>query len=162
MFVFVPPHFVLCFSTLLPPHFPILLTYSGKPHNTKEAVAKVHLLRAKKPESTAILLQNIGNVTRTARNYLEQENISNLGTLIVQNQQSLESLGVSSPEIRQILILISEQSECFAKLTGAGKGGCVVTLGAASELKHLQQLLEAQGFSSIITTINHNGVNQYE
>ena len=149
-------------SLPVPPNFPILLTYSGKPHNTKEAIAKVHLLRAKNPDSTALLFQNIGNITQTARNYLEQENITNLGKLIVQNQQALESLGVSSPEIHQILTLVSEQSDCFAKLTGAGKGGCVVTLGAASELEHLQQLLEVQGFSSIITTINQNGVNQYE
>ena len=54
-------------SLPVPPNFPILLTYSGKPHNTKEAVAKVHLLRTKNPESTALLFQNIGNITQTAR-----------------------------------------------------------------------------------------------
>jgi len=146
----------------IPTKLPILLTYSGHPHDTREAVSKVHQLQTEKPEITASLFQEIGKLTNSARGWLEQENLDKVNELITQNQQLLESLGVSSAEIRQILILISGHSRCHAKLTGAGKGGCVVTLGPSLELEKLQQLLGKNGFPSIITTINQSGVIQYE
>lgn len=146
----------------VPTKLPILLTYSGHPHDTREAVSKVHQLQTEKPEFTAKLFQEIGKLTTHAQGWLEQENFVKVNKLITQNQQFLESLGVSSAEIHQILKIISEHSRCHAKLTGAGKGGCVVTLGSSLELEKLQQLLGTKGFPSIITTINQSGVIQYE
>ncbi|MHA1746534.1 MAG: mevalonate kinase [Promethearchaeota archaeon] len=146
----------------IPPNFQMLLTYSGKPHDTKKAVTEVRQLHAEKPETTALLFQNIGDVTQSARDWLKHEDLDKVGELIAKNQQLLESLKVSSPEIHQILTLVSKHSKCNAKLTGAGKGGCVVTLGSSSELEKLQTLLETQKFPSILTSINQNGVTRYE
>jgi mevalonate kinase len=41
------------------------------------------------------------------------------------NQQYLQELGVSSPEIDEIVSLCMEE-EAHAKITGAGGGGCVL------------------------------------
>ena len=149
-------------NLLFPQDFPLLLTYSGEPHDTKEAVSKVHQLRAEKPEFTASLFQKIGNITNSARECLKQENYDQFSDLIRINQQLLESIGVSSPKISQILTLVSDHSNYHAKLTGAGKGGCVVTLGSSLELEKLDKILETKGYPSIRTTINQNGVTQYE
>lgn len=43
------------------------------------------------------------------------------------NQQYLQELGVSSPEIDDIVAICME-NEIHAKLTGAGGGGCVLCL----------------------------------
>ena len=43
------------------------------------------------------------------------------------NQQYLQELGVSSPEIDDIVATCME-NEVHAKLTGAGGGGCVLCL----------------------------------
>lgn len=146
----------------VPSNFSLLLTYSGKQHDTKEAVSMVRQLQADKPEFTTSLFHDIGNVTQSAQKLFKQNRMDALGDLMTKNQQFLNELGVSSPEIHQILTLVSEHSECHAKLTGAGKGGCVVTIGTSLELKNLQLILEAHDFSSILTTINQNGVVQYE
>ena len=55
---------------------------------------------------------------------LKDKNLEELGGKINQNQEYLETIGISNDKLRD-MIEIGKQNSFGAKITGAGKGGCI-------------------------------------
>jgi mevalonate kinase len=51
-----------------------------------------------------------------------------LGSLLTENHNLLSMLGVSHPEIENLIEICLDNGALGAKLTGAGKGGAVIAL----------------------------------
>lgn len=85
-----------------------------------------------------------------------------LGELIRINHGLLVSLGVSHPKLERIRELIDYAGVGWTKLTGAGGGGCSITILKSnteqSVLDELDAKLSNEGFEKYKTTIGGNGV----
>ncbi|MHA1647422.1 MAG: mevalonate kinase [Promethearchaeota archaeon] len=136
--------------------FPSLLVVnSGKIHNTKSAIQKISNLKDQNPEKIKKIFQKIGKISEQGFIGLEKHDWEKIGHLMDQNQQLLVELGLSTPEIDEILKIAKLYPIYGAKLTGAGAGGCVIILAHKEILINLKIELESKGFPSIITMINH-------
>ena len=74
------------------------------------------------------------------------------------NQDLLNNLGLSNPEIDQINEIALEYGAFGSKLTGAGLGGCVVSLGNKDNLEAISSILREENFESYLTEIDKEGV----
>ncbi len=152
------------------PELPLLLVNSRQPRSTATEVAKVGALKKAHPIVTESMLDSIGKITESAHELLASQDsnqnnptaIQKLGDLINMNHGLLVSLGVSHPKLEQIRELVDEASIGWTKLTGAGGGGCVITLlkpgTDARSLKDLESKLDAEGFERFETTLGGDGV----
>ncbi|MCJ1366333.1 Mevalonate kinase [Acarospora aff. strigata] len=152
------------------PELPLLLVNSRQPRSTATEVAKVGALKKAYPVVTESMLDSIGKITESAHELIESENCDpnnpalkqKLGDLINMNHGLLVSLGVSHPKLEQIRELVDEAGIGWTKLTGAGGGGCVITLlkpgTDAQSLKGLESKLDAEGFERFETTLGGDGV----
>jgi len=148
------------FRNLIIPHeLKFLVSYTNTEHNTKEAIDKIKHLKNKNPKQTELLLNKIGEITREAEKELLNGNLSRIGKLMNRNQNLLTTLEVSNKAISEITTLALKKGAFGSKLTGAGLGGCVITLGKESVLNNLSSLLKTKGFKSFIINIDREGVN---
>lgn len=83
--------------------------------------------KEEKPEDFNELIRVISDVASELIDLIQEPNLDKYAILdyVSMNQQYLQELGVSSPEIDDIVATCME-NEIHAKITGAGGGGCVV------------------------------------
>lgn len=151
------------------PELPLLLVDTKQPKSTAHEVAKVGLLKEKYPKLVGGILDTIDKVTRTAEGLIaeesfdheELESLQKIGELMTINHGQLTSLGVSHPRLERVRALVDEHGIGWTKLTGAGGGGCSITLlrpDARDKLDDLEKQLDAEGFSKFETTLGGGGV----
>ena len=152
------------------PELPLLLVNSQQPRSTATEVAKVGALKKAHPVVTEAMLDSIGKITESAHELIASQetdphdptSIQRLGDLININHGLLVSLGVSHPKLEQIRELVDEAGIGWTKLTGAGGGGCVITLlkpgTDPKTLRDLERKLDAEGFERFETTLGGDGV----
>ncbi|KAJ5471378.1 hypothetical protein N7530_008735 [Penicillium desertorum] len=143
------------------PKLPLLLVDTQQPRSTAIQVEKVKTLKTNHPEITEIILDGIGKIATSALELMPSANFSgnsdalgHWGTLIGMNHGFLVSLGVSHPRLERIREL--------TKLTGAGGGGCAITLFRPDiedqTIKELEQKFSAEGFQIYETILGADGV----
>lgn len=124
--------------------------------NTKALVQGVAKLHQSEPIRIDHAIQRIGLVVHKALEALPlltkdpAHAQMTLESLIDENQALLEELQVSHPTIKIIKELALKQSPpLHTKITGAGGGGCVITLlpseMASNDIESLKQQLRAMG-----------------
>jgi mevalonate kinase len=118
------------------PELPLLLVNTRQSRSTATEVAKVSTLRTAHPMLTENILNAIGLVTESAHALLTSPDfdstspiaLKHLGDLITINHGLLVSLGVSHPKLERIREIIDHTGIGWTKLTGAGGGGCAITI----------------------------------
>jgi mevalonate kinase len=73
------------------------------------------------------------------------------------NQDLLSQLNVSNDTIDTINEIALKNGAYGSKLTGAGLGGCVITLGEEKVLKKISKIFNSQGYWNFLTTQDKNG-----
>ena len=151
------------------PELPLLLINTKQPRTTAAEVAKVAALKKKYPAVTEATLDGIDEVTMSAHSLItsddfdptSEQNIEHLGDLFRINHGLLVSLGVSHPKLEHIRELVDYADIGWTKLTGAGGGGCAITLLRrdieAASVVDLKQKFEDAGFEEYSTTLGGNG-----
>ncbi|KAK4936835.1 Mevalonate kinase [Elasticomyces elasticus] len=152
------------------PELPLLLVNTKQPRSTQVEVAKVGAMKKKYPAVTEATLDSIDEVTISAHSLItsdnfdpaSERNIEHLGDLFRINHGLLVSLGVSHPKLEHIRELVDYADIGWTKLTGAGGGGCAITLLKRDvddeSLSHLMASFEAAGFEEYKTTLGGSGV----
>ncbi|KAM3414688.1 Mevalonate kinase [Cercospora zeina] len=177
------------------PELPLLLVDTCQPKSTAAEVAKVGSLKKTHPLVVENILNAIDSITRSVYERLEsddfdsgsRENIQHLGELMTINHGLLTSLGVSHPRLERLRYLVDQAGVGWTKLTGAGGGGCAITLlnpdvaattngqpngdsqlnGGAkyskdgdklSPMEQLDRNLKEEGFIKYATTLGGDGV----
>ncbi|KAG9196390.1 mevalonate kinase [Alternaria panax] len=118
------------------PELPLLLVNTRQSRSTATEVAKVANLRNVHPALTENILNAIGLVTESAHKLLtapdfdatSPDALRHLGELVTINHGLLVSLGVSHPKLERIREIIDHTGIGWTKLTGAGGGGCAITI----------------------------------
>lgn len=152
------------------PELPLLLADTRQSRSTAAEVAKVGQLKQNYSLVADAVLDAIDKVTVSAHELLRspdlngdsEETIQQLGTLIRVNHGLLVSLGVSHPRLERIRELVDFADIGWTKLTGAGGGGCAITVlrpGVGEEDIHkLEKSLSTEGFGKYETTLGGDGI----
>ncbi|KDQ19224.1 hypothetical protein BOTBODRAFT_126004 [Botryobasidium botryosum FD-172 SS1] len=146
-----------------------LLTDSKVPRDTKALVAGVAVRKENDPDVIEPALEAIQVISDEARRALSDLELSReslltgLTTMIHENHAHLVTLGVSHPVLEAIRAKTAAEPFGLAtKLTGAGGGGCAVTLipddFSDSALRELLVGLEKDGYEPHVTTIGGSGL----
>ncbi|PSR88981.1 hypothetical protein PHLCEN_2v4943 [Hermanssonia centrifuga] len=146
-----------------------LLIDSKIGRDTKKLVANVAMKKAEEPELVNAMFQAIQSICDEARRALDdpeltrEELLSALSALIEENHSYLASLGVSHDSLELIREkTASEPYRLSTKLTGAGGGGCAVTLVPdefpTAKLRALNEDLRSEDFEPYLTSVGGSGL----
>ncbi|GAA5879030.1 hypothetical protein JCM8547_006223 [Rhodosporidiobolus lusitaniae] len=145
-----------------------LLTDTKVPRDTKTLVAGVAKRKLEEPDTINPLLSSIQLISHSAQSVLSstsltrEEQLAHLSDLVEQNHRHLVSLGVGHVALEAVRAKTKEQPWGLAtKLTGAGGGGCAVTIVPddfpSASLTSLRQALSDSGFETYETTLGGAG-----
>lgn len=99
---------------------------SGQARRTADMVAKVAAARRAEPERTAETLDRLGRAARQGADAAARGDIAALGALMSGAHATLAGLGVSTPQLDELVRVATDAGALGAKLTGAGGGGSVI------------------------------------
>ncbi|KAG0378447.1 MAG: mevalonate kinase-like protein [Linnemannia gamsii] len=143
-----------------------LLTNTRVPRETQVQVANVRKLHDKFPTVVNPMLDAINEISNSCKDIFSQDGLdrahllARFGELVDVNHALLVALGVSHPSLEKVRE-ISSKLGLKSKLTGAGGGGCALTLirdDVTSEtVAVVKQLLEAEGFQCMETSVGGPG-----
>jgi mevalonate kinase len=95
---------------------------------TSTMVAKVAELKNAYPGVAEHIIKSIGILAQTGVSLLESKDYPGAGRLMNINHGLLESLGVGTSLLSQLVYAARDAGAFGAKITGAGGGGCMVAL----------------------------------
>lgn len=101
---------------------------TGVAGRTREAVADVRRRHDEDPQGTTALLDELGELTRDARTHLATGDARSLGAVMDRGHATLDLLGVGDPSLDELAATARAHGAWGAKLTGGGRGGCVLVL----------------------------------
>ena len=152
------------------PELPLLLINTKQSRSTAIEVAKVGALLKSQPVITELMLEAVDKITLAAMEIMNDpdfdeedlEWLQRIGELFNLNHGILAGLGVSHPRLERIRELVDTAGLGWTKLTGAGGGGCAITLlkpsTNAAVLRSLEAQLDEEGFEKFETTLGGDGV----
>ncbi len=133
---------------------PLVVGHTGRARDTKGRVSRVAELVAERPDDTQGRFRQIAELVTEARRAVEAGDLATLGRTMRQNQEHLEALEVSCPEIAHMCRLAHDAGALGAKLTGGGGGGCVLALApTVAQQDAVQSAWMHAGFTSFVTSV---------
>jgi len=108
-------------------NLPFVIGYDGGAGDTGALVAGVRRLR-EEYDFAADTVAAVGDIVRQGERALQDGDLDELGKLMDFNHGLLSALGVSSRSLDSMVWAARDAEALGAKLTGAGGGGCIVTL----------------------------------
>jgi mevalonate kinase len=119
----------------------LVIADSGKLGETGPAVAAVRKLRQTRPSQTNAAIDELGQIAAQGRAAIHQNDLAALGRLLDRDQALLQGLTVSDPLLDQLIAAARQAGALGAKLTGGGRGGCLIAL--CSDLPHADHVAAA-------------------
>lgn len=126
---------------------------TGVRGRTREAVAAVADLRARRPAVVDAALGELGDLVRALRHDLAVADRDAIGAAMNRGHELLTLLGVGDPALDHLAHAATAGGALGAKLTGGGRGGCVLAL--ATDDAHALELsdrLSRAGAAAVWTT----------
>lgn len=108
----------------------LIVADTGVTGQTKAAVADVAKLYQESPLTVQPKIAALGELVKKSRYAIETNLPNELGSCMNQAQQLLSELTVSSPELDRLIDAANQTGALGAKLTGGGRGGCLLALAA--------------------------------
>ncbi|WP_156300245.1 mevalonate kinase [Streptobacillus canis] len=123
----------------------LVIANSGLKGVTREAVAMV----AENYDEFKVYIDNLGDIANKAIKALEEKDIFFLGELMNLAQVNLKSMNLSNDKLEK-LINVAKNNSLGAKITGAGLGGCIISLvKTKDEANYLKKLLIKEGAKNV-------------
>jgi mevalonate kinase len=96
------------------------------------------------------LFDRCGEIARAARQAIEQGDVEELGRLMTENHQVLQEMTVSSPELDRLVAAAEGAGALGVKLSGAGRGGNIISLVTEENEQTVQDALVSAGARHVI------------
>lgn len=106
----------------------IVVADTGIKGLTKEAVTEVKKLWKENPTVVNPIMDRLEELTHEAKIYLENNEVIRLGLAMTEAHQLLRSINVSDEKLEHLVDVAMTNGALGAKLTGGGKGGCMIAL----------------------------------
>ena len=135
-----------------------IIINTGVKHSTGELVSVVERFRQNNFTTFLKLSNKVTNICNNAIEALEEGNIIKLGKLMNENQILLDQIGVSNKEINKIIDMSLNYGAVGSKLTGAGGGGCILSLINQEKKEYFLTNMRRNGYECFAITIENQGV----
>lgn len=133
----------------------IVIIDSGKQTDTKRVVSLVRDFIEKNPDQIKKIFEQYKDVFNMGLDALEKNNLEKLGMCMHKNHNLLRVIGVSCPELDEIVDKALALGAVGAKLTGTGGGGLVFALTPEIDLQSkVATFFENSGYFVIKTLIS--------
>jgi mevalonate kinase len=149
------------------PALKLLLTNTKQPRRSTDLVANVGKLANKYPKASSHILNAMEDIARDAysiviKSFVDDDDKQRLKELFEINHGLLVALGVSHPTLEKVRIITDELGVGKTKLTGAGGGGCAITLlndnVSEETIAELSKKYDEYGFETYETSLGGKGV----
>lgn len=107
--------------------FNLVIANSNQIHDTREVVNKVREFKRKNEDLFLKLCRQETEIVNDALSALRGNDLNKLGLLMSKNQELLDQVKVSTTKL-DLLISEAKKTSYGAKITGAGGGGCIISL----------------------------------
>jgi mevalonate kinase len=129
----------------LPVPFTLVIGVTGIQSSTAVAVGDVRKGWQEAPSYFEPLFERAGAIAEAARQMIENGHPLEMGPLMEENQEVLQAMGVSSPELEQLVHAARCAGALGAKLSGGGRGGNMIALVEEGSADLIAQALHATG-----------------
>ena len=134
--------------------FTIVIGDTGISAPTKESVSDVRKLWEADKVKWEKVFDQVGQISKQAKEQIENGQIDSLGDLMNQNHLLLQTLTVSSPELDRLVASARRSGASGAKMSGGGRGGNMIALVEKENAPAVAEaLLSAGAKRTIITEI---------
>jgi mevalonate kinase len=120
--------------------------------STRDVVGDVRAAWQGEPARYEALFAAIGQISRQARQAIEQGDLPGLGHLLSENHRLLQELGVSCGELDRLVTAATSAGALGAKLSGAGRGGNMIALVEPEAAANVAASLCAAGARQVVAT----------
>jgi mevalonate kinase len=131
----------------------LLVADTGVVSITKDVVGDVRRQWQAEPRRFEQLFDHCGRVAQVARRALENGDVGRLGQLMVENQNYLREMTVSSPELERLIGTAMATGAIGAKLSGAGRGGNMIALVEEEVEAAVRAALVSAGATNVLTSV---------
>ncbi|MBE9470526.1 MAG: mevalonate kinase [Chloroflexi bacterium] len=137
--------------------FTLLIGDTGSRSPTRKVVESVRRACDRNPARYDALFDQMGDLAGEARQAIETGDVETLGPLMDENHALLIELGVSSPELNDLVETARLAGALGAKLSGAGRGGNMIALVEDDFAEEVAEALREAGAVRVIcTTVRTN------
>lgn len=120
--------------------FHLVVADTGRIGDTHAAVSSIKEQYKVDYTKTKLSITHLGELTTQVRTALHNGDHSLLGMLLNRAQDELSKLGVSDEGIDRLTKVARKSGALGAKLTGGGRGGCIIAL--AKSIKHAREIAD--------------------
>ena len=142
------------------PNFQLVIVNSNIKHSTEAMVSKVKQFEIKNKEEFTKLSDQESKLVKDVLKLLKENNTAKIGEKTNQNQEYLETIGISNNELRKI-IEIGQKSSFGAKITGSGGGGCIFAITDESNLDETLKEFKNKNYECFSVKIDFKGLNTF-
>ncbi len=142
------------------PNFHLVIANSNIEHSTDVIVSNVRQYKEKNEEKFSNMCQKELELVNRVSIMLKNNDLQGLGKCMHDNQELLETIGISNEKLRK-MIAIAENSSFGAKITGAGGGGCIIALTDESNLEKIISELKTRDHECFSVKIDFNGLDTF-
>lgn len=135
-----------------------IIINTGLKHSTAELVSIVERFRQNNFATFIKLSNKVTNICKNAIEALKEGNTLKLGKLMNENQILLEQIGVSNKEINKIIETSLNYGAIGSKLTGAGGGGCILSIIHQENKNYFLSNMRQSGYECFDIIIENQGV----
>lgn len=132
--------------------FSLLIADTGIASKTMDTVRDVRLAWQANPARHESLFDAIGQAVDEAREAISLGDLARVGWLMNHNHRLLQTLGVSCDELDALVEAARSAGAIGAKLSGGGKGGCMIALVSEDVRERVASALLLSGAASVIYT----------
>ena len=142
------------------PNFQLVIANSNIEHSTQSMVSKVKEFKNRNKEKFSRLINLESKLVEDVLKLVKEKKIKDIGKKINQNQEYLETIGISNNKLTK-MIKIGQESSFGAKITGSGGGGCIFALVNESNLSSMLKEFKNSDYECFSTKIDFKGLNTF-
>ncbi|TRZ80033.1 MAG: mevalonate kinase [Nitrosopumilales archaeon] len=133
-----------------------IISNSAQIHDTQDVVRQVKNFKEKNEDIFRKLCEQEIEIVNNATSALKENDLNELGSLMLKNQELLKQIGISTEKI-DLLVKEAKRTSYGAKITGAGGGGCIISLVDNSNRKNTLDNL-GKISDCFLAKIDYNGL----
>jgi len=146
-----PVNHVGTFTVAKPLH--LLVADTGQASSTKVVVGDVRTQWQNNHTRYEELFDECGRIVREARLAIENGKPQRVGQLMVENQEYLRQMTVSSDALERLITASIAAGALGAKLSGAGRGGNMIALVHPGDEARIREILLSAGARNVLESI---------
>ncbi len=142
------------------PNFHLVIANSNIEHSTESVVDKVRQFKENDENGFSSLCRMETELVKDVLELFKENNIEKLGMKVKENQEYLETIGISNDKLRE-MIQIGQTESFGAKITGAGGGGCIFALTDESNLEQTIKRFKDKMYDCFSVKIDFKGLDTF-